>query len=157
MKGALPDTRPLMSQTGPWDFALTGEWGASPLFYKADPCPMWFYRDQLRTRKWISAGEEPGREAYLMIMLHLEKDPRVTDYVRRFLPLLKSDYADLRVLGRKFRLDNVFLFAETVAGYREVALAGRQEALNISFVKHLFETPSLAVNVNAGRPASLSA
>jgi len=146
-----------MNQTGPWDFHGKTIWGDSPLFYKVDPCPMWFYRDQLRTRKWISAGEEPGREAYLMIMLHLEKDSRVTDYVRRFLPLLKSDYADLRVLGRTFRLDNVFLFAETVAGYREVALAGRHEALNISFAKHLFETPLLAVNVNAGSPASLSA
>ena len=151
-----------MNQTAFWDFALTGEWGDAPLFFKVDPCPMWFYSDEKKTRKWISAGEQTGREAFLMIVLLLEKNARVTDYVRRFLPLLKSDYADLRVIGRTFRLDNIFLkiiflFAETVAGFREAALTIREEAYEISFARQLLENPSLAVNLKEKQPLTLSA
>ncbi len=154
MKEVLLDTRGDISRTALWDFALTGEWGTASLFFKEDPCPMWFYRDSERTWKWISAGEEPGREAYLMILLHLEKNPRVTDYARRFLPRLKNDYADLRLIGRTFRLDNIFLFAETVAGLREVFLTSREESFNISFAKLLLETPSLAVHLKERGPFS---
>jgi len=148
MKSALLERgREIGRVSVPWDYALLGEWEGSPLFFREDPCPMWFFLFQGRTCKWISAGDEPGREAFLMIVLNLEKNSRLTDYVRRFVPRLKNDYADLRAIGRSFRLDNIFLFAETVACCREITLLSRKESLNAPFIKLLMETPSLAVNV----------
>ncbi|HDS03869.1 MAG TPA: hypothetical protein ENN72_09245 [Firmicutes bacterium] len=103
-----------------WDCALHGDWEGSPLYFKGGLFPMWFCRINGKTYKWISTGEDFDREAFLMIALNLEQNERVLTYTRRFLPALKKEYVDLRMLRRQFRLDNIYLFAQNVSRKKKI-------------------------------------